>query len=630
MTDPAKLRALLLGVPTPGFSVAEAIDELETRLRRMDPDVAITTHHHAGGWCTREQLLDVIDRWIDRSTTHDHCLLYYFGHGGRVRFTGLGPEIAERVFTYLSCEREDLSFTGILDLELSTRIATLDRRCAGVTTIIDACYSGTVVRSLADESEESERRETVSRSSLLVIDDAPEWIARVLRPRAGFGLASESHPRVVRLAGASPRIEGHLAESAWQPRLRQGPTMGMFTAALLDTLAAAGDDWRRLSWDSLAHAIRERVIAAFRMESQWIAQAGPCNRRIFSSDPIELPRTVGFVETKYGYWIRAGALAGVEVGDRWAVADPLVDERGRHRELTRGTIDRVDLNRARLVLDHPLTCNGLGPASAFVVGLRRRVPVQVDGRAPEGLRSPWLCEGDETSRHRVRIDDEAITLHDRQGEWATAHFSSDANGWLAAIELLEDRARSARLVEALEHTARGHQQTAPVDWELGIDDGEISGGAVVSDGARVWVRLRNPKRGGQHWFASVILIDFLGRPWLLNASQPDGVELEANDLEYVGRRPGAARGGIELRWPDNTQVADDGQVRLLLLVSGRPTQLGHLVHSYPDTEIEAFRMQGAELDRAPSDTLSPVPASSKDWRWDCVELRLRPASTNSN
>jgi hypothetical protein len=624
--EPGDFRALLLGVSSREFSVAEAIDEVATRLQLMLPDAEIDTHFGEGK-CTRERLLAVIDAWIARAEPHQHCLLYYFGHGGRVKFVGLGPELDDRVFAYLSCDRKDRQFTGILDLELSTRIAALDQRCASVSTIIDACYSGTIVRSSGD-TRDGERRETVTRNSLLEVMDVPEWVEELLRSRPD--LVSESHPRVVRLAGASPRTEGHLAASAWQPHLRQGPSMGMFTAALLDTLATAGDDWRRLSWDSLAHAIRERVIAAFRMEGQWIAQAGPRNYRIFSREQVELPRMVGFVETDHGCWIRAGALAGVELGDRWAIADPLLDEQGRHRELVCGTIVRVDLNRAQLQLDGPIPQGRLAPPSAFLVGLARPMPVCVDATVQLALASAWLREGDEHSRQQVEFEGDRIVLFDRLDEWATVHFPNDDRGRAELIELLEERARSIRLLDAIESASRTHEQTAPISWELGIGDHELAPDFVVSPRDRLWIRLRNGKGGAEHWFASVILIDVIGRPRLLNASQPDGIELEPKDLEYIGRRPGAARTGIELDWPNRADISKNGRIRLLLLVSGRPLQLGHLARMYPDGELAAFRMQdGDRTNRGPETAhLAPVPALSNKWRAASVALQLRaPIST---
>lgn len=625
--DHRDFRALLLGVSSREFSVAGAIDEVATRLRLMLPDAKIETYYGEGN-CTRKRLLAAIDTWISGAEVHHHCLLYYFGHGGRVTFVGLGPEFDDRVFAYLSCDREDNRFTGILDLELSTRIAALDQRCASVSTIIDACYSGTIVRASGDDTGDGERRETVTGSSLLVVERVPGWVEDLLRSPPD--LVSESHPRVMRLAGASPRTEGHLAASAWQPHLRQGPTMGMFTAALLDTLASAGDDWPRLSWDSLAHAIRERVIAAFRMDGQWIAQAGPRNYRIFSREQVELPRMAGFVETDSGCWIRTGALAGVELGDRWAIADPLVDEHGRHRELVRGRIDRVDLNRARLELDAPIPQRRLAPASAFVVGLAQPVPACVDAGVQLTLASPWLCEGDEHSRQHVSSDDDRIILDDRLDEWATVRFPNDDRGRAELIELLEERARSTRLIEAIERASRTHEQTAPIHWELGVGDHVIAPDFVVAPGDRLWVRLHNRKGGAEHWFASVILIDVIGRPWLLNASQPDGVELEPNDLEYIGRRPGAQRAGIELDWPTRADISRDGRMRLLLLVSGRPLQLGHLVRMYPDGELAGFRMQGGDETRRDLVHPAPIPALSNKWRSAFVGLQLRAPNTISS
>jgi hypothetical protein len=338
---------------------------------------------------------------------------------------------------------------------------------------------------------------------------------------------------------------------------------------------------------------------------------------------------IGFVETKYGCWIRAGALAGVELGDRWALADPLVDEHGRHSELVRGKIAHVDLNRARLALDAPIPQRRLAPASAFVVGLAQPVLVCVDAIVQLTLASPWLCEGDEHSRQHVSGDGDGIILDDRLDEWATVRFPNDDRGRAELIELLEERARSIRLIEAIERASQTHEQTAPIHWELGVGDHVLAPDFVVTPGERIWVRLHNSKGGAEHWFASVILIDVIGRPWLLNASQPDGVELEPNDIEYVGRRPGAQQAGIELDWPTRANISRDGKMRLLLLVSGRPLQLGHLVRMYPDGELASFRMHGGNEPRRDPVHPAPVPALSDKWRSASVGFQLRAPNTTS-
>src|SRR5690606_2668771 len=137
------------------------------------------------------------------------------------------------------------------------------------------------------------------------------------------------------------------------------------------------------------------------------------------------------------------------------------------------------------------------------------------------------------------------------------------------VELLDERARALRLLEAIETASQVREQATAIGWELGVDDDPLAPDVALTPGDRIWIRLHNRKAGAERWFVSVVLIDVVGQPWLLNASQPDGVELEPNDVEYVGRRPGGARAGFTLGWPRRADRSRAGQLRLLLLVCGR-------------------------------------------------------------
>jgi hypothetical protein len=273
-SNPLSFHVLLLGVRANEFDAVAALDRVETLFRS-------TGHAIQLGRCigpqaaSRSGMLDALERWAAAARPTDACVLYYCGHAGRARFAGISPEFDERLVSYLTCEGSGGGFTGILDRELSTVIAELDQRCANVTTIIDACYSGTLVRD--DERPSAQPWRTIFEF------EAPGWVHDVLAGPPSPVLAVESHPRVVRLAGASPHSSAYLIKAAEHAELREGPSIGMFTRALIDTLEANLGDWPRLSWDTVIHTVRQRVISAFRMKGQWVAFAGPRERLVFST-----------------------------------------------------------------------------------------------------------------------------------------------------------------------------------------------------------------------------------------------------------------------------------------------------------------------------------------------------------
>ncbi len=324
-------RALLIGSPALGLDVGLALVRMQELLAdALDFDsISTCTDDQA----TRTALLSALDAWICAAQPTDVCLLYYFGHGGQVRFTD-GPAAGHRFGLITTTpELHDAEGYGcILDIELSAALARLDRRCHNVTALFDCCHSGELARGGKSRAIVGER-------------PTPEWALAALNNPGNRDLAIESHPRIARLTGASPMRQAFtFAEE------RGGETIepiGHLTRAFIDTVRASGPRWPELSWEVLKHVVRERVIAELGMESQWVNFAGPRNRRLFSREQAEPRRLIGFVpdaESPTHGWLRAGACSGVRVGDRSQIhalgsSEPIAAE-----------VVEVELNRAKVSL----------------------------------------------------------------------------------------------------------------------------------------------------------------------------------------------------------------------------------------------------------------------------------------
>lgn len=331
--------ALLIGVSSANgsvgksLSVTAAMDRVATVLGGRFGFAVERCEDEA---TTRLGMLDRLDAWIaDCKQTHvDVALLYYFGHGGRVEFSGL-PALEEHEFGYVTCRRVEpihadgrRPFEGVLGFELSLKLSGLAAAGRSVVAILDCCYAGQLVRS-------GRRVEPVHRVP------APAWVRRRLQV-SGDALAVDSHPDIVRLAGSSPKREGFA-------RAQAGGHIGLMTQALLHTLDEPGEDWPRATWDGIARRVRQRVIDQVG-EGQWVSFAGPREQLLFSPSAVAVPRTVGLVadaEAPWRAWLRVGALQGVEKGERWVVTSPLAAS----EPLARGTVVSVELNRACLEFD---------------------------------------------------------------------------------------------------------------------------------------------------------------------------------------------------------------------------------------------------------------------------------------
>lgn len=588
-------RALLIGVSGGGIDVSLAARRLTPVLRELGfSELGTCVDHQA----TRAGILAALDRLIDASEPGDAVFVHYFGHGGRVRFSDLHPE---QVFGYVTCTKlRGGGFEAILDRELSERFAELDGRCGNVTVMFDCCFSAELVRATQPVATTSERREP-----------APAWAREVLATSPSTELALDSNPRIVRICGASPKREAFAA-------VRSGRHIGRLTEAFIAATAEAEGRWSRLSWATLGHRLREHVVEALAMESQWVVVAGPRTRRLFATEVVELPGTVTCMPDANGGWLRVGWHQGVSVGDRFGLLDPQVDDEGRATVVAEVVVTEVMRNRARVDLRGEPTIELRPGTPAVMLAVSEPMPVDCDASAPaldrlRGAieRSAWLCLATESACARVRSEADAVVI---EGPVRIRGTSDEV------LATLEDRARLHVWQRAL---ARNEARACPLAWRWSlIDEAQPlpESGASLRAGDRIRVDIEHPDGGPpSNWFVAVVLIDPAGRLRLLSTRMPEGIELAPGDVEVIGVRSGR-RGaqGIELRWPPELD-ADEGQASLLLLASRRPIELGHLVDAQADDDGDALALQG--LDR---DTLREhKPEHTRGCAWAQFDFRLR-------
>jgi hypothetical protein len=590
-------RAILIGVPGGGINVDLAVERLTPVLHAL----GFTVAQCQGNAATRDGILAALDRLIEISEPGDAALIHYFGHGGRVQFT---DHDSDRVFGYVTCTKSVRGvFEGVLDIELSDRMTQLDARCGNVTVMLDCCFSGELVRAsdAASAPPVSHRREP-----------APDWVRSLALEQAPgkADLALDSHPRIVRLCAASPKREGFAA-------VRGGRNIGRLTEALLDALEEVGDDWPKLCWATIGHRLREHVVDALAMEGQWVALAGPQARRLFSTQTIELPGSVGFLpgDDPGQGWLRAGWQQGVMVGDRWGVLDPCAGE--GVRILAEAEVTKVDRNRAELRLLAPSPSALRLGMPAIVLALHE--PMLVAGMDDSRLGgSAWL-RGSSDAETAVRREGAALVIE------SSSHPRARVIGDGEAIALLEDRARVHVLLRSL---ATHEPSECPLAWRWSLVDSPArplpESGATLRSGDRIRVDLSLPADAPPfNWFVSVLLVDVAGRPRLLNTRMPEGLELAPGDSEVIGVRPGR-RGaqGLELRWPDAV-IADEGPACLLILASRRPIELAHLVLPQAHDQDDALALQGLA-----GDTLRDrKPEHTRGCAWARLDFRLQRLHT---
>lgn len=607
-------RALLIGATLDtrenSFEPQPSLDAIEGILSDLG-DWSIS--RISDGAATRAGIVAALAELEAALEPEDSVLLYFVGHGGAVEIRDLPPPLGGRQVFYLAAARDDPEwhFEAVLDVELSLVLARMDRCCANISVILDSCFSARVVR-----------------GPIRVLDKSPAWLRRLageLPSDCDTLLHPTSHPRIVRLTGSSSlrksfsrqQSTGHLA---WLTKL------------LVETLREAQLRAASLTWDALAHRLREQAIWHLGFEEQWVTLAGPRQRLLFSPREVPLPRTVAFVpdEQGSGGWLRAGALQGIQVGDEWGLAALALGDDGHPDCLARARVTQVDLNRAAV---EPVS----GDISSLAAGtsaqlLAAKAGWKVDVAGPEGWReaverSPWLtvvAEQATQAQATMRIlEGASVELTHGDEQDLTPRYPATKTGIAAAVEHLEDWARSSRLLEV---ARTGMKQPRVLEASLHHSRREPRTSSEFHAGDRVCLTLRCDRDHGD-WFVNAILIDPTGRPTLLDAAEPEGREVSAGHRVVVGRRPHRREQGVSLTWPGDRRGAERGKLRVILLVSRRPIPVGHLVRPGVDAGIPrpvAPQRRSGVRGRSAEPRPRQGPEITREWSALLLEYELDP------
>lgn len=627
-------RALLVGVadedPQQVLRPGPSLDAIAGLLRDLG---GWTITRIEGQQADRATILRALENLAVAVEADDCVLLYWIGHGGVVHIHDLPPPLGGRSVFYLTSFRPGARrFEGVLDIELSLVLARVARICANVSVLIDSCYSARLIRGPAWDCRESPTwlRELATR-----LPDPSDCDA-LLHP--------SSHPNIVRLAGSSS------LRMSYADRQDDGH-LGRLTSLFCELVREADLQIDRLTWDTLAHRVREQAIWRLGCEEQWVSLAGPRSRLLFSTREAPLARTVGFVpcESDEGGWIRAGALQGVRIGDEWTLIELTLDEHLHPRSRACLRVTAVDLNRALLepiVTDLGARSIAAPGTSALLTAAAMRELVVVDGPAALGEaveRSAWLSVADrsEDSFASIRWNADAVEVTPMRDGFAGARFAAEPHGLVSAIERVEDWARARRLLDiagARSSTEPSGPLTLLIARERGPDlhDERLAIDRChrlhVGDRVRLTVRCGRTPDG---WFVSPILIDVAGRPRLLEDAEPDGREIVAGDVVTLGDNPHRRQQGVELSWPSWPNwpnwpidvVADRSRpLTIIVLASRRPIALGHLV-ARPSSGIPSDvprRTRARVRGHLPQPRPRTGPELATDWTAWVVRLELDP------
>lgn len=558
--------ALLLDA---GFGPLVGSARSASRIRRCLERHGFSVVVLRGTEVTREQVRKTVAGLGRQLGEDDSFVLYFVGHGDRARGPRRAvppgePPPSSDVLLLVTHDLFDATAAapGIAGAELLGWLAPLADAVA-VTVILDCCHAATMVTGAGVPDASSQQR----------ITEALERSAAGLRTKYGVVAPRDDEgPPIVRLVATTA------SEIAVERELADGTgRIGLFTDALARVLAS-GDEGER-SWDELLPEIQDIVLAD--CPTQRPGVEGPRHRVPFTRRervPVDEHLCVA---TRGGWILRAGALHGIAVGDRFALGGTVVPVR------------TAGLDEARLEVAGEVEAPSATRARQVASGRRQVITCPSDPLLPETLTrglaaAPELVPGAGPGTASLSWASEGLELRDRAG--AVVHAEAEALGPGAAARLVAATRRVARwerqepVIAGLSAAPRIH-----VAWGRVGEDRALTGDLIeLRAGESLWFRAWGTGAEPEV-FASLFHRRADYTLAHLCPSLDHGVPVPRSRSVELVARP------VTLVWPPSVPRDAPRDEVLLVLVSTRPRAL-HRVATDPGPGTTEVRTTRSDMD----------------------------------
>ncbi|CAM1504858.1 Fc.00g024490.m01.CDS01 [Cosmosporella sp. VM-42] len=270
---------------------------------------------------TRKQILEAWEKLIDDTSPGDAVVVYYSGHGSRVKKYENNEKESSEYFQFLVPVDFDKTaeddWRGIASEEVSGLLGRTTDKTKNVTIILDCCYAARIARLPGTvKTIEIEPREEISKHVRKILD------------KGKMKFSIERNPHAVSIVASTETA------SAYETRV-QGVPMSVLVAALQkSSLRLENANSRpKSSWRSIILQVRDHINA--HSGQQYPQVEGDDLRFPFSLDRANpnSPISVSFYgEDKDGMLLEAGDLHGVRQGDSYVVLPSGVEQLDGTRE----------------------------------------------------------------------------------------------------------------------------------------------------------------------------------------------------------------------------------------------------------------------------------------------------------
>lgn len=609
-------RALLIASPFNGLlGPQNDVDVMSDALRGLGFEISLCRGESA----TRVGILQAWQNIIDQSSHDDAVVIYYSGHGGIVEDTSKPEDATEhnvpahqKPWRYQFLVPMDFRadpgpgeqgdsdanycFNGILDQELTHLTRATTDRTPNVTTILDCCHSGRMIR-------DPSRRDAVPRYLPNVQHFALSRHIDRLRSEgklpADKSQCAEDNSHAVRVAAAAA------VETAWEYS-NSGRWGGAMTNALAETLrqVSKGGSEGLVSWRTALERVREVVKIDFPLQTPQVQ--GPERRLLFSlRQEAATTAFVVHVDADGEGILEAGKVSGVREGNVYTLM-PLGAERPPNETRSdTATVTHLNGFQARVEL-----CLASETAQIPAQGVRALLkqealykwPVACHQCGDELLNavdeSKYLCreQSEQGTSHLAKfyMDGQNLILANGQGLHLKSRCISDSDPNLrvtASLDLVnqaEQLARSQHLLalkcadnsrEKLKHKLSvifGTAKNSKHDRII-MQDGS---GSIVA-GEKVYMSLKNQgTQQNQRIYVSVFNVNIAGQISLISKGHSSGIELPPGRGFVLGAgRSGWGLPGLYISWPSGIPQTQAITESLVLVLTDTPVDLSHLANA---------------------------------------------------
>jgi hypothetical protein len=329
------------------------------------------------GTATQARILDRYQSLIDETREGDASVVYYSGHGGRIRNLASINDTTNAYWQFIVPtdfeESTEDDFRGILAEELRALQLALSTKTDNVTTILDCCHSALMSRDPTLVARFLQRSWTELRPGAIARwKEADEGLRAALASSGIDHEDFESNQRAVRLVACLP------SESAFEMLAVEFDAVhGLFTAALAGLLrqvqssAGVGE----VTWDDVVAQLRSSVLS--RAAQQHVLVEGPSRRLVFSSEQHDAARGWPVELSENVIRVPGAAFLGIGPGDTVSLVPG--GRQADDTERIEATVTRLEGGRAVLALANRADGKRLGPGTvaypAMVSSQRRKVVV---------------------------------------------------------------------------------------------------------------------------------------------------------------------------------------------------------------------------------------------------------------